>query len=257
MHTPPAASAPRVRSLPRRARRPSRSEAKDGVSRAPGAAALITGATATLGRRLAIEFARRGIHLCLAGDLAELTQLQSLAARLRGPRVRTLALPADLSSPIARLALVRDCLAALGRIDILVNGGPDGGVSTLAPLLAGGVEEPPRHARQHLAGLLLPAMLERRAGHVVDVMPASAAAEAGGPTLVVTIVVGDRDARLRRCWLLSHPDPTRLAANAADLVAGTALPPSPGRRLPRLGRTVLGRTTLARLRGWRAPRTRG
>jgi len=84
-----------------------------------GKVALITGGR-RIGAVVAAEFARRGADIALAyrGSKAE---AESTVEMVRGLGRRAAALQADLGQPEACRRLVTDTVAALGRLDVLVN----------------------------------------------------------------------------------------------------------------------------------------
>lgn len=96
--------------------------------------ALVTGGGTGIGRGIALELARRGVDVALAGRRLE--PLEQTAAEARSFGVRAVALPADLCETAQCLALIEQTRAALGPIDIVVNnagalhGGP---LDSLAP----------------------------------------------------------------------------------------------------------------------------
>jgi short-subunit dehydrogenase len=127
-----------------------------------GARVLLTGATGGLGRAIAHALDERGAHLILTGRKED--ALEDLATRLRS----AYPLPADLAD--------RDAVAALparaGDVDILVH---NAGLPGSGRLESFSDEEIDRVLDVNLrAGImlthaLLPAMLERRRGHLVYV----------------------------------------------------------------------------------------
>jgi short-subunit dehydrogenase len=130
-----------------------------------GALCLVTGATSGIGRATAVRLAAEGAGLVLAGrDEAELRA----AARQTGG----IPLRSDLSEPEEADRLAAEATKAAGRIDILVNNAGEGWAGAFAEmdpdradrLLRVNLEAPIRLTRA-----LLPGMLEREAGHVVNV----------------------------------------------------------------------------------------
>lgn len=131
---------------------------------------LLTGASRGIGPYIARALGARGAVLGLtARDAAA---LEGLAAALRDAHIRAAAFPADLLRSEERLGLVRQVERELGPIDVLVN---DAGVETegafvdLDPAAISGTIELNLAAPLHLASLVLPRMLARRAGHVVSI----------------------------------------------------------------------------------------
>lgn len=147
--------------------------------------ALVTGASAGIGRELARGFAARGHHLLLvARDAARLTSLAGELERRHG--VRAAALPADLSRPDAPAAIAAACTTGGWDVDVLVN---NAGFGTSGPFTA---SDPAAQAAQvqvnvaaltALTRLFLPGMVARRRGGVLNV--ASTAAFQAGPWMAV------------------------------------------------------------------------
>jgi uncharacterized protein len=137
-----------------------------------GTTALVTGASSGIGERFARSLADRGAHLVLAARSAD--RLEALAAELRAahPGRRVEVRPTDLSRPGAPADL-----AAGLEVDLLVN---NAGFATRAPVAE---EDPARVAEEvalncaatvALTTLLLPGLLARRRGGVVNVASTAA-----------------------------------------------------------------------------------
>src|SRR4051794_5248291 len=157
--------------------------------------ALITGGSRGIGRAIALQLAQRGAHVAVAArSEAELAQTTG-AIVAAGGRARPIV--ADLAAPGAGTALARRARDQLGRVDILINN-----AAVVAPLGAGtdvdvdvDVEEFARAFTLNVTSLaelmfaLLPGMLERRWGRVVNVssgIVASPAAMVGANAYAAT-----------------------------------------------------------------------
>ncbi|MGO9173649.1 MAG: SDR family NAD(P)-dependent oxidoreductase [Rhodomicrobium sp.] len=92
-----------------------------------GKKALITGAGSGIGRSLAIEAARRGVRVALAGRRQE--ALDETLAQL--PASGHLVIPADVTKPADRKALMAEIEARWGSLDLLVN---NAGIVPVGPL---------------------------------------------------------------------------------------------------------------------------
>lgn len=144
-----------------------------------GAAAVITGASSGIGRAAAAELARRGaVPALVARDAG---RLREAAAGLPPGAV---CVPCDVSDPAAVEAMASEVLGRLGRADLLVN---CAGFASYGPVAAARPADVAAQAATNYLGTayctmaLLPHMLGRGSGHVVNV--ASLAASFGLPGL--------------------------------------------------------------------------
>jgi short-subunit dehydrogenase len=135
-----------------------------------GRNALVTGAGGGLGAYIARALANEGVNLALT-DLPD-SSIDGLSAELRTRGVQVEHAPADLTDRDERRRLASWAAEALGPIDILVN---NAGVEFGGPYLETSSEELELTVAVNLLAvmdmtrLLVPGMLERRWGHVVNV----------------------------------------------------------------------------------------
>jgi NAD(P)-dependent dehydrogenase (short-subunit alcohol dehydrogenase family) len=134
--------------------------------------ALITGPAKGMGRAVTLAFAREGAKLVLAGR--DTAAIEPVAAEARALGVAAIVVPCDLTQSAQTEALAAHALEAFGRIDILVNvaggSGPIGktGWETTS-------EEFDEIVQLNMTGCfntmhaVLPAMIERKSGKVVNV----------------------------------------------------------------------------------------
>jgi uncharacterized protein len=143
-----------------------------------GARVLLTGGSRGIGPFIARALLGRGASVTLAARSAE--GLEEVRRSLGVDRVAVVA--GDVSNEEDRAAMVADAEAAFGPVDILVN---NAGIESILPFTE--YTEDDIHAIVttnldapiQLARLVLPGMLERRRGHVVNV--ASLAGKAATP----------------------------------------------------------------------------
>ena len=132
---------------------------------------LITGASAGIGAELAREFARHGHRLTLVARRKD--KLAALARELDAEyHVDVKVIVQDLARPTAPAAVVRATQDEGGAIGILVN---NAGVIDVGPFVGAPVDKLVGmvnlnvRALTELTGLLLPAMVERKFGRILNV----------------------------------------------------------------------------------------
>ncbi len=145
-----------------------------------GMVALVTGGSRGIGPIVAEALAMRGASIVLAARSK--SGLDDVATRLAELGTKALAMPTDLRQSAQREKLVADVLREFGKIDVLVN---NAGLETggaYAELSWPSIQETVEVnlvAPMALTHLVLPEMLERKAGHIVNI--ASIAAKSGAP----------------------------------------------------------------------------
>ena len=137
-----------------------------------GEPVLLTGASAGIGRALALALGARGARLAISARREAL--LEEVAGEIeRAGGVRPVVLPADLSQRGAAAELAERATAALGHVHVLVNNagvGVGGSQWTLGDRDEGReVYEVNVWSPLALVSALVPAMRERRSGAVVNV----------------------------------------------------------------------------------------
>jgi short-subunit dehydrogenase len=141
---------------------------------------VITGASSGIGEAIAREYGAAGASLTLVARRKEL--LEKLAADLK---TKTRVVAADLSDPAQATAWLPAAETELGPVDILVN---NAGVQIVAPTVEVPVEEMRRLIELDLQSPLaliqavLPSMLQRKSGVIVNVASLAALAPTPGMT---------------------------------------------------------------------------
>jgi short-subunit dehydrogenase len=138
--------------------------------RLEGSTALVTGASRGIGPFLAEALAQRRVDLVLTAR--DRGQLERVAEGLSRFQIGVHVIEADLSTPAGTEALVREIGEKALAIDILVN---NAGMAAMLPYHRIQPSEIGRElyvnlgAPMALCRLLLPGMLERRRGHIVNI----------------------------------------------------------------------------------------
>ena len=139
---------------------------------------FITGAGSGVGRAIAQRFARDGYAVAAAGR--SLDRLASLRDELRAGGTQCVALSCDVADKTSIVQAVRDAERELGPIDVLVN---NAGIAESERFVAMDDELWERTLAVNLTGpyhcmrAIVPGMLERRYGRVINI--ASTAARVG------------------------------------------------------------------------------
>jgi short-subunit dehydrogenase len=135
-----------------------------------GRNAILTGASRGLGVYIARALAAEGVNLALAART--LAPVEELARELSASGVRAVAIRADVAVAADRTALLQRAAAELGGIDILVNNAAletnlafaDFSLSAIDEMLNVDLVAPVLLTRE-----LLPQLLERKTGHIVNI----------------------------------------------------------------------------------------
>ena len=135
-----------------------------------GKTALVTGASRGIGPHLASAVARRGMNLALTGRSGP--ELEAVAADQRKHGARVLTVVADLLDDDARTLLIGAAEREFGGVDVLVN---NAGGDPLRQFEEMSIEENESIIKLNLfapialSHLVLPGMLERGRGHIVNI----------------------------------------------------------------------------------------
>src|SRR5438309_4485672 len=132
--------------------------------------ALVTGASRGIGQYIARSLARAGYNLVLASRSA--TAIEALAEELRSQGAAAVAVPADLTRAESLEALIAASEREFGQVDVLVNnagGDPQREFDQMSWAENEQIFRLNVLAPMQLTYLLLPGMLRRGRGHIVNV----------------------------------------------------------------------------------------
>jgi short-subunit dehydrogenase len=132
--------------------------------------ALVTGASRGIGQHIARSMAMSGYNLVLASRSA--AETQALARELSSAGAAAIAIPTDLIDRTSLKSLVTAAEDAFGRVDVLVNnagGDPQREFDQMSWLENENIFRLNVLAPMELTHLLLPGMLLRGRGHIVNI----------------------------------------------------------------------------------------
>ena len=139
-----------------------------------GKTTLITGAGRGIGRAIALAFAEQGCNI--AATARTMQELEETADLVRAQSRRITILPCDISAPEQVDTMVKEAMAFLGRIDVLVN---NAGYACFKPFMELSLEEWKRTLDVNLTGTflvtraVLPDMMARRSGRIINMSSVS------------------------------------------------------------------------------------
>lgn len=131
---------------------------------------LITGASSGIGREIALLFAREGADLCLVARRSK--ELAEVVGRCRSLGAHAYEVVADITDQTQVQRMAREGVAALERIDILIN---NAGYGKYGPFLSMPIEEWDRMWMVNVRGTVLvtqavvPFMISAQNGHIVNI----------------------------------------------------------------------------------------
>ena len=135
-----------------------------------GKTALITGAGSGIGREVAVELARRGVSVALAGRTE--AALTETAAQIGYEGGDAVVIPADVTDPAEVERLIAETTRAFDGLDILIN---SAGVGLIKPLDTTTAAEIDRLLAVNVKGLMLttqaalrPMIAAGKGGHIVS-----------------------------------------------------------------------------------------
>jgi short-subunit dehydrogenase len=145
-----------------------------------GTNAIVTGGSRGIGVYIARALAMEGVNLVLAARSVD--ELEKVRAEMEALGVKAIAIRCDVSKAADRAELVRRAEAELGPIDLLINNAGIERVARFATVDPADIVETLNvnlEAPMLLTQLVLPGMLQRGRGHIVNI--ASGAGKVGVP----------------------------------------------------------------------------
>ena len=131
--------------------------------------AILTGGSRGIGPYIARALAREGVNIALAAR--DQQRLEAVREEVAALGVKAVSVPTDVRSPDDRARLVEQASSELGLIDLLVNNAGIEVASEFAQLDPADIEDSIAinlTASVLLMRMVLPGMVERRRGHVVN-----------------------------------------------------------------------------------------
>ena len=150
-----------------------------------GANAIVTGASRGIGVYIARALAEHGVNLVLSARSA--AELEAVRAEMAGLGVNAVAITGDIADATERSALVERSHSEIGPIDIVVN---NAGIETVGQFHTAAEDHLARvldvnlMAPMLLTRALLPGMIERGRGHVVNISSGAGKARRGEGAVV-------------------------------------------------------------------------
>lgn len=136
----------------------------------PYRTAIVTGASRGIGPLIARTLAREGMQLILAARSSR--ELEQVAAAIRAAGGHAQAVPTDVTDRKARCELVTEALRRFGSVDVLVNNAGGDPQRAFHQYTAEDIEaiiQLNLTAPIELTRLLLPGMVARKQGHIVNI----------------------------------------------------------------------------------------
>lgn len=135
---------------------------------------LITGVSSGIGRQLAVDLTKRGATVVGCGRSQE--RMQATLSEMRNANPSSTVHVCDVGDPQQVKAMVKRVLEEYGKIDILINNAGFGIHKSFSDLPLDSIEG---MVRTNLLGAVycikevLPSMIERRSGHIVNISSVS------------------------------------------------------------------------------------
>ncbi|MEJ6393508.1 glucose 1-dehydrogenase [Gymnodinialimonas sp. 2305UL16-5] len=209
-----------------------------------GKTALVTGASSGIGTAIAEVFAEAGADIAGHGRNAE--RLDALGARIKAKGRRFAAISGDLADPVQTDAVAARALAAMGQIDILVN---SAGIALTGPATTYDLADWQMTLAVNLTApfilsqRLLPGMIERRAGKIINISSQTGVIALPDHAAYATSK-GGLNALTKSLMTEAAPHNVQVNAICPTVVLtemGQQLWSAPERRDPMIAKTPLGR----------------
>jgi short-subunit dehydrogenase len=132
--------------------------------------AIVTGASSGIGEATARRLARDGMHVALAARRQD--ELERVAREIEAGGGQALVVPTDVRDRTAIHRMVQATLDAWGRVDVLVN---NAGLGHSARVVALDPDQLREQVNVNLVAVIecaqavLPAMMQRKSGHIINV----------------------------------------------------------------------------------------
>jgi NAD(P)-dependent dehydrogenase (short-subunit alcohol dehydrogenase family) len=209
-----------------------------------GKTALVTGASSGIGTAIAEVFADAGADI--AGHGRDAARLVALGETVRRAGRRFAAITGDLADVAETAAVVEEALAAFGQIDILVN---SAGIALTGPVVDYDILDWQRTMAVNLTApfvlskALLPAMMARRAGKIINISSQTGVIAMKDHAAYATSK-GGLNALTKSLMTEAAPHNVQVNAICPTVVLtemGKALWSAPEQRDPMIAKTPLGR----------------
>ncbi|HEY6874826.1 MAG TPA: SDR family NAD(P)-dependent oxidoreductase [Candidatus Dormibacteraeota bacterium] len=188
--------------------------------------AIVTGASRGIGPHIARSLARAGYRLVLTARSA--AELGQVAAELSGAGAEVLTVPADVTDAAALERLITAAEARFGHVDVLVNnagGDPQHEFDAMSWAQNEAIVRLNLLAPLQLTHRLLPGMLRRRRGHIVNI--SAIAGRVGFPYLEAYAAAKDGLVAFTRVF---RNDYRELGVSASAVVLGAIRGAGQGQR---------------------------